>query len=291
MHCFTIRDIENLSGIKAHTLRIWEVRYGIVKPLRKESNHRLYGIEDLKKILRISHLYNQGFRISRIAEMTDEAICRLTIETQTNTSYESFINQLIEASVDFDDNLFREILDNVIDRIGFESAIIHVAYPLLSKIGMLWLTGNVLPAQEHFASHIIRNKIVLETHKASLEKKISKDHYILFCPPEEYHEIPLLFVQYCLRKRGITSTFLGVNTAIEDLKTLLSKMNATHLFVHFTTNFSDAAPESLLVSLSTLFPNLQVFAAGKTFEKTSLTHPNIKILHQLPDFFPILETC
>ncbi|MFN5762433.1 MAG: MerR family transcriptional regulator, partial [Sphingobacteriales bacterium] len=92
MHSFSIKDIENLSGIKAHTLRIWEMRYGIVKPIRKHSKHRKYGVEELKRILRISHLYNQGFRISRIAQMTDEDICRLTTESQSNASQILYIN-------------------------------------------------------------------------------------------------------------------------------------------------------------------------------------------------------
>lgn len=289
MHSFSIRDIENLSGIKAHTLRIWEVRYGIVKPSRKDSNHRQYGIEELKRILRISHLYNQGFRISKIAQMSDDDISRLTLETQQIAPHEFFINQLIEASIDFDDDLFRQILDSVIYKYGFEHTIVEVVYPFLTKIGMLWLTGNILPAQEHFASHIIRNKIVFETYKESIEKKVSTDHYILFCPPEEYHEIPLLFVQYCLRKRGITSTFLGVNTSVNDLKTLLTKMKATHLFVHFTTNFSDAEPEEMLIDLCSSFPSLEVFAAGRIFEKTTLDQPNLRVFHRLPDFFPLLD--
>lgn len=289
MHSFSIKDIENLSGIKAHTLRIWEVRYGIVKPLRKDSRHRQYGIEELKKILRISHLYNQGFRISRIAQMTDDDICRITLENQANASEAFFVNQLVEASIDFDDLLFRKILETVIHKLGFEHAILKVVYPFLSKIGMLWLTGNILPAQEHFASHIIRNKIVYETYAESLVKRVSKEHFILFCPPEEYHEIPLLFVQYCLKKRGITSTFLGVNTSVDDLKMLLSKMNATHLFVHFTTNFNPSKPEEMLIELCHTFPSLKVFAAGKLFEKTTITQPNLKIFHQLPDFFPLLD--
>ncbi len=289
MHSFSIKDIENLSGIKAHTLRIWEMRYGVVKPIRKHSKHRKYGVEELKRILRISHLYNQGFRISRIAQMTDEDICRLTTESQSNASQILYINQLIEASIDFDEPLFRQIFNAVINKFGFEDAILEVIYPFLSKIGMLWLTGNILPAQEHFASHIIRNKIVFETYNESVDKKISKDHYILFCPPEEYHEIPLLFVQYCLKKRGINSTFLGVNTSVDDLKILLSKMKATHLFVHFTTNFSDQDPDSLLTELCSSFPSLEVFAAGRLFEKTTITYPKLKIFYQLPDFFPILK--
>lgn len=289
MHSFSIKDIENLSGIKAHTLRIWEIRYGIVRPNRKDSNHRIYGIDELKKILKVSHLYNQGFRISRIAQMTDEDICRLTIETQANLTQDSFINQLIEASVDFDEELFRNIFGTVINKFGFESAVIEIIYPFLSKIGTLWLTGNILPAQEHFASNIIRNKIIFESFNASLQKRVSKDHYILFCPPEEYHEIPLLFVQYCLKKRGINSTLLGVNTSVNDLKVLLTKMKATHLFVHFTTNFTSIAPKEMLVELCTRFPKLQIFAAGRLFEKMSIDQPNLRIFHQLPNFFPILD--
>jgi DNA-binding transcriptional MerR regulator len=289
MNTFSIRDIENLSGIKAHTLRVWEQRYGIIKPSRKQSRHRLYGIDDLKRILRISHLYNQGFKISRIAEMSDEDICRLTAEAQSKGKFDIFINQLIEASIDFDEELFRRALDAVLFRQGFEHTIIQVVYPFLNKIGMLWLTGNIIPSQEHFASNIIRNKILFETAGMEWKPKKAGVRYVLFCPPEEYHEIPLLFIQYCLKKRGIGCSLLGVNTTLSELNDFLSTTSVTHLFVHLTTNFTDNEPAELVEDLCKLYPDIQVLASGRVFN--GLTHEleNLTLFMDILDFLVSLD--
>lgn len=289
MNIFSIRDIENLSGIKAHTLRVWEQRYGIIKPNRKDSRHRQYDVEDLKRILRISHLYNQGFKISRIAEMSDADICRLTIEAQEEGRFDVFINQLIEASIDYDEELFRRAVDAVIYHQGFENAMIQVVYPFLNKIGMLWLTGNIVPSQEHFATNIIRNKILLESSLLQASKSTSNKRYVLFCPPEEFHEIPLLFVQYCLKKRKVYTIFLGVNSSVGNLVDLFSRTQATHLFVHLTTNLSNFEPQQLLENLCATFPNVEVHAAGKVFEILRMEQNNLRIFEQLPDFFRFIE--
>jgi MerR family transcriptional regulator, light-induced transcriptional regulator len=124
MNTFTIRDIENLSGIKAHTLRVWEQRYDIIRPMRKNSNHRLYGINDLKQILRISYLYHHGYKISRIAEMNETEIRKLSLEFNLKTGHEIFINQMMDASLDFDDNLFRKVLDDAMSHLGVEKAVV-----------------------------------------------------------------------------------------------------------------------------------------------------------------------
>jgi len=289
MNTFSIRDIENLSGIRAHTLRVWEQRYGIIKPSRKQSRHRLYGIEDLKRILRISHLYNQGFKISRIAEMTDEDICRLTAEGQSKGKFDIFINQLIEASIDFDEELFRRALEAVLFRQGFENTIIQVVYPFLNKIGMLWLTGNIIPSQEHFASNIIRNKILIETSRLDWKPVRPNIRYVLFCPPEEFHEIPLLFIQYCLKKRGISSSLLGVNTTFSELNDFLSTTRVTHLFVHLTTNFTDSEPGVLLEQLCQLYPEINIQASGRVFNGLMHEVENLTLFTDILEFLVVLD--
>lgn len=289
MNSFSIRDIENLSGIKAHTLRVWEQRYGIIRPLRKGSNHRQYGISELKHILRISHLYNQGYKISRIAEMSEEQIKKLALEEQTPGDYDVFINQMLEASMDFDENLFRRALDTVIYHQGLQHAIIEVVYPFLNKIGMLWLTGNVIPSQEHFASNIIRNKIMSATSSLPGKKEKQDIRFVLFCPPEEFHEIPLLLAQYCLKKRGISSVLFGVNTEKEHLKEFLDKNPSSHLFIHLITNFSDLKPPELLAELCDEFPHIQVHAAGAVFQHVKSDKENLRVFSHLQSFLAYLD--
>jgi len=160
MNAFTIRDIENLCGIKAHTLRIWEQRYQLLCPRRKAGNHRIYDNNDLKCMLRIAFLYHHGHKISSIARLNEKERNQLILSLTTGgDSTEIFINQLTEASIDFDQDMFDRILHNVILHMGFEKAIPKVIYPFLDKIGLLWLTGNVVPAQEHFASNLIAKKM------------------------------------------------------------------------------------------------------------------------------------
>ena len=148
MNHFTIKDIENLCGIKAHTLRIWEQRYNkLFVPKRKQSQHRIYDNDDLKELLRISFLYHNGHKISKIAELNPEQIQQL-VETFsiTEDNHEVFIHQLIEAGVDFDEEKFEKIVNGLVLRVGLEKSIINVFYPFLQRIGLLWMTNNLIPA-------------------------------------------------------------------------------------------------------------------------------------------------
>src|SRR6478672_2371938 len=172
MQQFTIRDIENLTGIKAHTLRIWEQRYQFFKPQRKESQHRFYDNEDLKALLRISFLYHSGWKVSRIASLSAEAILKEVRETKVADAFTSqFVSRLIEAALDFDAIAFSLVLDEVEARIGFEKTIVELCYPYLQKIGLLWSTNRVIPAQEHFSSYLIQNRIIAAIEKLPVIKK------------------------------------------------------------------------------------------------------------------------
>jgi DNA-binding transcriptional MerR regulator len=290
MNTFTIRDIENLSGIKAHTWRAWEQRYGIIRPMRKDSNHRLYGIEDLKHILRISYLYGQGYKISRIAEMDESQIRKLSLDFKSKGNHEIFINQMMEASMDFEEALFRRALDNAINSLGLEKAMILVIYPFLTKIGLLWMTGNVIPAQEHFASNIIRNRILSATEQLPVKKSTSLRKYILFNPPSEYHEIPLLFVQYSLKQRGIPNVLFGINTSVDFVRVYQHEKKATHLFLFMATNFTNKEPQELIEDIKTNFPTMQINIAGYSFRNMELTSGDrVKLFNTVQDFLNYLD--
>lgn len=289
MNTFTIRDIENLSGIKAHTLRVWEQRYGIIKPMRKDSNHRLYGIDDLKKILRISYLYHEGYKISKIADMSEQEIRKLALEFSPKGSHEVFINQLMESSIDFDEVAFRRAMDAVLLHLSLEKAMTLVIYPFFHKIGMLWLTGNIVPAQEHFATNIIRNKIILASSQLKARKVVANRKYLIFCPKGEYHEIPILFVQYSLRQRGIPSMYFGVNTDTAQISDFLEKNEATHLFLHLITNFTHHEPASILHDLHQQFPKLTILASGRAFKDLEVTNKKTRIFNTVQDFISYVD--
>ncbi|HEY4064578.1 MAG TPA: MerR family transcriptional regulator [Puia sp.] len=286
MNTFSIRDIENLCGIKAHTLRIWEQRYKILCPKRKAGNHRLYDNDDLKRLLRIAFLYHNGHKISALAKLDEQEICRLALsQPQSGGANEIFINHLMEASMDFDPELFDRILHNIILHMGFEKAITQVVYPFLKKIGLLWLTGNVIPAQEHFASALITKKLQVAIHGLDNPLKPPPDGrtVLLYTPGGEFHEIPLLFMRYMLKKNGIPTIYFGQSVCLETLQTYCSCRPVTHLYFHLVTNLLRCEPDQYLGKLTGLFPDKQIVISGTLGEGIRGEYPHLRILKSMEE--------
>ncbi len=285
MHHFSIRDIENLSGIKAHTIRIWEQRYGICKSKRKESMHRFYDNEDLKQILRIAYLYHKGSRVSTIARLTEEEIKFQTIDNIPENEYENLILHLLEASMELEEDKLEVLLQNCFHSLGVEVAIQKVIYPFMNRIGLLWLTDHVIPAQEHFSTYLILNKVVYETSQLAFQLKYPKTHFLIFTPEGEMHELPILLAQYVCRKRGISSSFLGKNVLLETVQYYCKHRNVTHIFVHMVTNLSNTDNEKYLQRLSVAFPDKKIIAAGPASQcLKGVLPPNITLLKSFEAF-------
>ncbi len=278
MNTFTIRDIENLSGIKAHTLRIWEHRYNLIMPKRKESNHRFYDNEDLKHILRISHLYHHGYKISRIAAMEVGAMKDLLSTIHKGYSNTYFINQLLEASIDFDEEKFEDILNQAMKKQDFEDVIIKVVYPYLQKIGLLWVTENIIPAQEHFSSNIISRKIVLAIDALKINENSSSKPILLFTPENECHEIPVLYIQYLLNKNGKKTINYGINTPLEVIKFYCAVRKVSCLHFHVITHLSNETMDEYLERLAGNFPDIQIVMSGPCVELVKKIRDNVRLL-------------
>jgi len=282
MHHFTIRDVENLSGIKAHTLRMWEQRYGLCVCKRKESLHRYYDNEDLKHILRISWLYHNGYRISKIAAMSHGEITQLATQTFKADEYEVMVNQLVECGLDYNEVLFEKTLRQLKQSMGVEKTLEKVIYPFLSKIGLLWITGHVLPAQEHFCSHLIQKMIITATNE--LPPPIYPDcRVLLFTPRGEMHDLPLLFVQYIFKKKGVKPLMLGRNSTEEMLAYCCEHQQVTHLYFHFITNFTNEDAGVYIGQLSAQFPDKQILASGSALHGVTNLPANVRILHSPQD--------
>jgi MerR family transcriptional regulator, light-induced transcriptional regulator len=278
MYQFTIRDIENLCGIKAHTLRIWEQRYQFLTPKRKESNHRLYDNEDLKKLLRISILYHRGWKVSKIAQLSEAAVIReIQALPPGSNEYYYHIAQLIETSIDFDKTGFVQQLESIIQTLGFEKAIVQVCYPLLHKIGLLWMTNGIIPAQEHFCSYNILHKVIAETDKLPAPPNKAPE-ILLFCPHGEHHELPLYFMNYLLRKYGWTTLFLGSNVKMDLLKQFTAQQNITHLFAHVITNFTGFGLDDYFEDLCKTFWDKQIVASGAAIFTMQRSFTNLLLL-------------
>ncbi len=270
MNFFTIRDVQNLTGIKAHTLRVWEQRHNILTPRRKQSNHRFYDNEDLKYILRIAFLYHQGYKISRIASLSEEDICRLTLEARPDEdNYGIFLNQLTEAVIDLDEARFEQIFHKMTENTTFEKVVMEILFPLLKKVGHLWLAGNVMPAQEHFASAIIIRKLLVATDELPRPAANTQRRTIVYTPHEELHEIPLLFMQYMLKKNGTHCIYLGSNVNTDTLETICDQFEVLHpdkpvtqLYFHLITHLIKVDLGEYLRKLSNTFPGKEIVFSG-----------------------------
>lgn len=263
MNFFSIRDIENLTGIKAHTLRIWEQRYQLFNPKRRESKHRFYDNDDLKFILRIAFLYNNGYKISQIASLSEEQIRLMALELKPNEdNFEIFINQLIEAAIDLDQVRFEKVLHTLVLHAGFEKSVMKVLFPLLDKIGLLWLTGNVIPAQEHFASALIVKKMLLAIDGLEKPSNSGDRKVLLFTPVGELHEIPLMFIHYMLKKNGVPHLYLGKNVSLEMLELVCAQHPVNQLYFHVITNLTRCDMKEYVCRLSRLFPAKEIVFSG-----------------------------
>jgi MerR family transcriptional regulator, light-induced transcriptional regulator len=235
MNVFTIKDLENLSGIKAHTIRIWEQRYHFLKPERTSTNIRYYSNDELKKILNIALLNKYGFKISHIDKMNGAEIEeKINTLTQVEAKQERLINLLIQQMVDLDVDAFNNTLSIHIQQKGIEKTVTQIIFPFLEKIGLFWLTGHVNPAQEHLVSNIIRQKIILgiETIHPAISTGTSA---VLFLPDGEHHELALLFMHYMLKSRGVKVYYIGASIPIKHVETVVIAKKPSFVFTHLTS--------------------------------------------------------
>lgn len=289
MQSFSIRQIELLTGIKSHTLRIWELRYDFFKAPRKESNLRFYTNDDLKKLLCISFLYHNGWKISKIASLSDaEVITEVENIPLDKNNYPTAIQHLLQAAIDFDESAFLTILNELQTKIGFEKLVTEVCYPYLVRIGLLWDTSKVIPAQEHFSSYLIQNRVISETEKLSVSQN-GDPELVLFCPENEFHELPLLFINYLLRKNGWRVLYLGTNSKLEDLREAASVPDVRYLYLHLITNFTGVSLDDYFETLRKSFPDKFILASGKSIQQSQRNFVNFQLLRRDDEIYAFAE--
>ena len=287
MNNFSIKDIERLSGIKAHTLRIWEQRHNIQLCKRKESLHRYYDNEDLKQILRISYLYHQGYKISKIANLSKDEINKLATTGSGENNYDIFINQMIEASIDYDQPRFEKIINNALLHLGFEKTVVKVFYPFMEKIGLLWITEHVIPAQEHFSSYLIQKKILVAIDGLEPVPFENGRVVLIFSPEGELHETPLLVIQYIMKKHKISSVYFGSDVSLAELEYYCKNKIVTHLYFHMITNFLAKETEEYINYLVERFPGKKILASGPALHDATADFANVRILRSLNEMLEV----
>ena len=233
---FSIKDLENISGIKAHTIRIWEKRYKLLEPERTETNIRHYGLRSLQKLLNVAFLNSNGIKISKIAKLSNEEVSAHVREIASRGNIEHHaINAFKMSMFHFDQVLFYKTYMNLLERYTFREIFYDIFIPLLNEMGLLWQTNTISPAHEHFISVHIKQKILLNIEKLqSLEPKPATRTFVLFLPENEIHDIGLLFVNYELRSRGYHTIFLGESIPMESLSDVLEFFNEITFISYFT---------------------------------------------------------
>lgn len=292
MSYYQIADLEKLSGIKAHTIRIWEKRYGVIKPHRTTTNIRYYDDNQAKKLLKISTLLESGLKISRIAELSEKEINQQIQNIQQvgndDVICTGYINELTSAMLSFDEALFEKTFSNAVVKFGMYPAMIKVFYPFLHKTGMMWSMAETMPVQEHFATSIIRRKLISAIDGLPLAQKKSK-RFVLFLPPEEWHETGLLLSDYIIRSQGYPTIYLGQNVPLENLKEVIKEAKPTHLFTLYVTRKDLDQVQTELQYISKHYSALKILLAGSQPVIQSVKkHKNIQVLQNPADLLKAL---
>ncbi|MCY1722504.1 MerR family transcriptional regulator [Prolixibacteraceae bacterium Z1-6] len=282
---YSIKDLETLSGIKAHTIRIWEKRYSLLHPERTDTNIRYYTDDDLRHILNVSFLVKGGHKISKVAKWGQDQIKETVLEVSKSKSSENaYIDRLMLSMVNFDNEEFFKILNEIQLRYSLEEMVYTILFSLFKRIGTYWQVGSIFPAQEHFVSHIIRQKIIAEIDKIGLNNKRGQS-ILFFLPENEMHEISLLFYSYLAHKSGFNVIYLGQFVPFNDLQKLQSHLTIDFVFTAFINSWAKDALENYLVDLKGLFQKQRIFITGWQVDNLNPELPrNVKIVKDYKEF-------
>jgi DNA-binding transcriptional MerR regulator len=290
MDAFTIKDLENLSGIKAHTIRIWEQRYQFLNPSRTDTNIRYYTNEELITLLNIALLNKYGYKISHIDKMKPiEMKERILSLTQSEAQLERIVNELIECMVDLRIEDFESVLDFQITSKGIEKTITQIIFPFLERIGILWVTSRVNPAQEHLVTNIIRQKLIVGIEKTSPALQANSTA-LLFLPEGEHHELGILFMYYLLKARGVKVLYLGANVPIKDVLYVADLKTPTFVYTHLTSVANNFNFEKFLTRVGANLPKYSDLVSGlltQTYKKAVPSNVNLK--RSLPEVMDYLS--
>lgn len=236
MKNFSISDIEALIGVKAHTIRAWETRYNLVPPRRTPTNIRYYGEDDLKMLLNVVALNENGYKISKIAKMSHSQINNLVAQLKIDWKNDSMqLLHLSNATIAYDEKQFNKVLSGCVAEMGLINTMDHVLYPFMRKVGMLWQTGTIEPSHEHFASNLIRERLIVEIDRVDTVVKSDAKRFVLFLPEAEMHETGLLFTRYLLKKCGHEMLYLGPEIPYSDLKRVIESYKPDYAFITLTS--------------------------------------------------------
>lgn len=276
-----IKDLENITGIKAHTIRIWEQRYKIFEPHRTDTGIRYYDEEQLRLILNISILNNNGYKISKIAEMSLEEIREKCQQLSENKSkYDGQIQALVSTMMMFDEKEFNKILSINILKLGLEDTMIQIVFPFMEQVGLLWLSGSIHPAHEHFISNLVRQRLFVAIDNLTISTNSDSRKFLVFVPTGESHDLSILFSNYVLRSRGHEVIYLGSQTPFEDLYKIFEVRKPDFLFSIITSLNSNVSIQTFINNLGKYWKDTEILLSGvQIVNKKELKFPeNVRVL-------------
>ncbi|MBN2348852.1 MAG: MerR family transcriptional regulator [Bacteroidales bacterium] len=283
---YTIRDLEKLSGIKAHTIRMWEKRYSLIEPTRTSTNIRTYCDTELRKLLNISILNRNGIKISKIAQLTPEELStKINQLSKKADDTETQIEHLAIAMIDIDENKFERILARMIMQLGFEETIIRIVYPFLERIGIMWQTGTINPAQEHFVSNLIRQKLISAIDSLNISEKPNHKNFLLYLPEGEMHELGLLFFSYLIKKRGHKVIYLGQSVPFENIIEVCRIRQANILITSFISSFNTNIDKYIEMLAEAFKNDKTIYISGSQIQNHTIKYPDNIIPINSPKYF------
>jgi DNA-binding transcriptional MerR regulator len=286
VNSFSIAELSNLSGIKAHTIRMWEQRYNALSPSRSAGNVRTYNDMDLRRLLNIVSLMNDGLKVSELCEMPDNRLNKLIGElyvSEIDEDPDRFVSQLIAAGMEFNEASFQNILSHCFLRFGVKNAYRRIIYPLLNRVGLMWAADVLPPAHEHFISNLIRQKLFTAIDSLTLPANEAKK-WLLFLPENEYHEMGLIFSQYVLRQHGEKVFYLGASVPLHTISIACENINPDAILLFFVHNDLPENTHSYLLDLSRISGNATIYISGnKNLAGLLQLGKNMKWLPEIED--------
>lgn len=282
---YSIKDLEVLSGIKAHTIRIWEKRYHLLVPQRTDTNIRFYSDDDLRRILNVALLVKNGYKISKVATWEESQIAETILKvTERKTSESDYVDRLMLFMLNFDNISFYNLTNEIIKNKGLEEAVTKIFFLLFERIGTYWQIGSIFPAQEHYVTSIFRQKLIAEIDKLGMKNRDAPT-ILFYLPEKEMHEMSLLFYSYLAQKYGYNVIYLGQFVPFEDLLKVQSQVNVEYVFTAFINSFPKEELENYLIELKNAFKEQKIFITGWQLHQVSINLPrNVKVIKDHREF-------
>jgi DNA-binding transcriptional MerR regulator len=286
MNVFSIKDLENLSGIKAHTIRVWEQRYSFLKPARTSTNIRYYTSNELRIVLNTALLNKYGYKISHIDKMNErEMQQKIKALTHVQAQNEKLINELIQYMIDLDIDKFEKTLEDYITAKGIDKTIVQLIFPYLERVGILWMASYIHPAQEHLVTNIIRQKLIAGIDNSQTRIACNKT-ILLFLPEGELHELGLLYTYYLLKKHGARTLYLGANVPFKDVQFVYASKKPDYLYTHLTSVTGGFDMEKFVRQINKDMPSAPLVISGQLAQRHIKKLPScVHLKKSIPEVF------